>query len=103
MFDKDFYAFMHTGFTLKDSGNAVVGKQSCLTPQTGEGVSGEEVDIMIMGEVTKPGSLVTSFQDVRESTGCTKPTFLPVLAEVMLWFFEGDFFVNHKCQTHKTT
>lgn len=46
---------------------------------------------MMMGEEIKPGSLVTSFQDVRESTGRTKPTFLPVLAEVLLWFFLGDF------------
>lgn len=45
----------------------------------------------MMGEVAKPGSLVTSFQDVRESTGRTKPTFLSVLAEVLLRFFQGDF------------
>lgn len=52
----------------------------------------------------KPGSLVTSFQDVRESTGRAKSTFLPRLAEVLLRVFQGDFFsVNHKCQTHKTT
>lgn len=39
MFDKNCYACMHTGFTLKDCGNAVVGKQSSLTPQKGERVS----------------------------------------------------------------
>lgn len=48
----------------------------------------------MMGEVVKPGSLVTSLQDVRELTVHTKPTVLPVLAEVLLRFFQGDFFVT---------
>lgn len=59
--------------------------------------------ITMMGKVMKPGSFVTSFQDVRKLTGHAKPSFLPLLAEVLLRFLQGEFFfVNHKCQP-KTT